>query len=79
MDLICQIIITLCGVSSLFLIANKNKWGFVIGLVAQPFWLITTWTHHQYWLFGLSFVYAFNWGLGIRKWFGKQEILKEGL
>ena len=76
LDLICQIGITIFGIAAIFLIAKKNKWGFVLGLISQPFWLITSMVNHQWGVFLLSIVYMFNWIFGIYNWFYKKEAAK---
>jgi nicotinamide riboside transporter PnuC len=37
LDVIAQIGITILGVTTILLVAKKNKWGFVFGLLSQPF------------------------------------------
>jgi len=41
LDTISQIGIFIFGVLGIILVARKNKWGFVFGLLSQPFWYIT--------------------------------------
>ncbi len=74
-DLISQIAIGLFGISAIILVAKKNKWGFVLGLISQPFWYITSYMNKQWGIFAHSLVYTFNWGFGIYEWFfkGKNE------
>ena len=69
LDAVSQIAIALFGLSSIFLIAKKNKWGFVLALIAQPFWFITTYIHEQWGIFALSFVYGGTWLYGFYQWF----------
>ncbi len=76
-DLISQIGIFTFGVVAIFLIAIKNKWGFVIGLLSQPFWFMTAWINDQWAVFLLSIIYMFNWGLGIYTWFYKDKKSKD--
>lgn len=73
-DTIAQIGIAFCGVPALFLVARKNKWGFVFGLSAQPFWYITTYTHKQWWVMALCAVYTGNWAYGAYTWFKNPPI-----
>ncbi len=72
LDAIAQIGITIFGVSAIILVARKNKWGFVLGLVSQPFWLITSYLNRQWGVFLLSAVYVFSWAYGIYEWFYKK-------
>ncbi|MEI6499255.1 MAG: nicotinamide mononucleotide transporter [bacterium] len=68
-DTIVQIFLGIFGISATFLIARKNKWGFVIGLLAQPFWFITSYTHDQWGIFAISIAYTISWIYGLYEWF----------
>lgn len=68
-DTIAQIFIGIFGVSSILLVAKKNKWGFILGMCSQPFWYITSIAHRQWGIVVLSIFYTFSWGLGIYEWF----------
>ncbi|PJE65062.1 hypothetical protein COU91_03705 [Candidatus Saccharibacteria bacterium CG10_big_fil_rev_8_21_14_0_10_47_8] len=72
-DTVAQIGITLLGVTSIFLVAKKIRWGFVIGLLSQPFWFFTTFHHKQWGIFFLNFVYTGTWILGVYEWFYKKK------
>jgi len=76
-DLISQIAIAVFGVSSIFLVAKKNKWGFVLGLLSQPFWYITSFIHKQWGIFFLSLAYTATWSYGIYEWFFKSKKRKK--
>lgn len=73
LDTICQFGIIIFGLLSIFLIARKNRWGFVFGLLAQPFWFITTYTNQQWGIFLLAAAYTVTWAYGIWEWFFKKE------
>lgn len=66
----------LFGLPAIFLVARKNKWGFVLGLLSQPFFIITSAVNHQWGLFFMSFLYALNWIYGIYEWFFKKDTAK---
>lgn len=68
-DTISQFAIFTLGAGSIILVAKKNKWGFVLGLFAQPFWFITAFTNQQWGVFLVSIVYAGSWSFGIYEWF----------
>lgn len=70
---ISQIAIFVLGITSIILIAKKNKWGFVIALATQPFWFITSFLNKQWGIFLVSFVYALSWIFGIYEWFFKNK------
>lgn len=72
-DTISQIAIFVFGISSIVLIAKRNKWGFVLGLAAQPFWFITSFVNEQWGVFFVSFAYMISWLYGIWEWFIKDK------
>lgn len=72
-DSISQIAIFVLGASAIFLVAKKNKWGFVLGLLSQPFWFISSYQNKQLGIFFLSIIYTLSWILGIYEWFFKKE------
>ena len=72
-DLISQIAIAVLGLASIFLVAKKIKWGFVLGLATQPFWFITSYLNGQWGVFVLSIGYTFVWCFGIYEWFYKKK------
>lgn len=72
MGVIAQVVIFVCGCLSLFLIARNDrysKYGFLVGITAQPFWLYTTYVNGQWGIFAVSFIYTANYCLGIWHWF----------
>jgi nicotinamide riboside transporter PnuC len=71
LDIAAQIGISVLGVAAIILVARKNKWGFVCGLLTQPFWYITSWTHQQWGIFIISFAYTVSWSYGFYLWFLK--------
>jgi nicotinamide riboside transporter PnuC len=72
-DIISQIGIFVFGVLGIFLVARKSKWGFVFGLLSQPFWYITAFQNKQWGIFFLNFAYTISWIYGIYVWFFKKE------
>ena len=73
LDTVSQVGIALLGVTSIALIAKKNKWGFVLGLLSQPFWYITAYINKQWGIFFLNFIYTGTWVFGIYEWFFKDD------
>jgi len=78
LDTISQIGIFLFAVSALFLISRKNKWGFVLGLLSQPFWYYTSYHHQQWGIFFLNFAYTGVWTYGFYQWWFKDGEKKNG-
>lgn len=72
-DTISQIGIAVLGVTAIILVAKKNKWGFVFGLLSQPFWFITSFINEQWGIFFLTIIYSGSWLLGIYEWFFKNK------
>jgi len=73
LDTISQIGIAIFGVTAIILISKKNKWGFVFGLLSQPFFFVTSLVNEQWGLFFLSIIYTFSWMFGIYEWFFKNK------
>ena len=73
LDIIAQIGITIFGVGAIILVARKNKWGFVLGLISCPFWFITSYENKQWGVFFLNIVYTCTWIYGIYVWFYKKD------
>ena len=69
LDTAAQVGITIFGVGAIILVARKNKWGFVLGLISCPFWFITAYLNQQWGVFFLNIVYAGTWVYGTYKWF----------
>lgn len=47
------------------LLGNGSRWGFVLGLAAQPFWFYTSFRHRQWGIFIASIFYALGWAMGV--------------
>lgn len=67
-ELISQIFIPILSISGMFLVARKNKWGFMLSLLSQPFWFYTAYVNQQWGIFinttffTLVFIYGtYNW------------------
>lgn len=73
LDNISQIIIPVTGISAIFLIARKNKYGFLIGLSGQPFWLYSSYVNEQWGIFISSIFFTLNFAYGYYIWFLKEE------
>lgn len=65
-----QIIIFVISSSAVWLVSRKeewSKWGYVLGLIGQPFWFITTIHNEQWGMVLLCLFYTYSWAQGI--WF----------
>lgn len=73
LDGVSQVLLTVFGLMAIVLVARKNKWGFIAGLVSQPFWFITSYIHKEWSIFILSFAYSATWIYGVYQWFYESE------
>jgi hypothetical protein len=75
-DTISQYGIMILGPLSIFLVSLKNKniakWGFVVGLIHQPFWFIMLYVNQQWPVFIVAFLYTYSWGQGFYNHFIKK-------
>jgi len=65
LDIIAQVCIFVFGISSIILVSKKNKWGFVLGFLGQPFYLYITYTAKQWGIFFTALAYTISWAFGI--------------
>jgi len=64
---ICQAAITILGCLAIWLIGAEGRckrWGFLLGLLSQPFWLYTSYINRQWGIFALSGWYTIAWARG---------------
>lgn len=76
METICQILIVVLGIPSIWLLSRLERWrrwGFVIGLVAQPVWFYVTIVNGQWGMCMLTTWYTYSWSMGIYNYFFKTE------
>lgn len=65
---ITQIAIMIFGGLAIWLVGRKehwSRWGFIVGLIGQPFWFYTTYVNEQWGIFTMCFIYTYSWGQGI--------------
>mgnify|MGYP001587291985 CR=1 FL=1 len=73
-DAVANVGIAVFGIASIFLVARKNKWGFVCGLLSEPFWFATAIINHQWGILLLDCAYTVCWAYGCYEWFSKKEV-----
>lgn len=64
-----QATIFILSAAAIWLISRHNswsRWGHVVGLSAQPFWLYTSYVNEQWGLVALTLFYTYCWITGIR-------------
>ncbi len=62
-----QWLIALLGLPALLLVMEAGegtRWGVLLGLASQPFWVWATWRQRQWGMFALSLAYCLVWGRG---------------
>lgn len=73
--MITQILLGLLGGTAVLLtyseIPRRRAFAPIFGLCAQPFWFYTTYTHEQWAIFVLSFLYTYGWWRGFRTYWLK--------
>ena len=77
METFCQIWIVLTGVPAIWLLSRLepwSRWGFVIGVVAQPAWIYTTIVNEQWGRCILTMWYTYSWCNGIWNYFFKTSL-----
>lgn len=65
---IAQIGLTIFGCAAIWFVGRKEswrRWGFIFGMLSQPFWFYTAWKHEQWGIFILCLWYTYSWGQGI--------------
>ncbi len=67
-DFALQVAIALLSFTAIALVASSgplHRWGFVVGLVSQPFWIAATWRSRQHGMLLVSIFYCGAWAVGI--------------
>jgi len=64
------------AIVSLWLVGNKNYWGFIVGLVTQVFWFYYAFTTEQFGLVPGVIIYTVVYARNLWKW--KEEEKNEG-
>lgn len=75
MDQINQIAIPLFGCTAIWFVSRKEKWkrwGYIFGVIGQPFWLIETFRSEQWGIFFMCLWYTYSWGQGIWNYWIKE-------
>jgi hypothetical protein len=76
LDIISQYIIMVLGPTAVWVVGwsgRHRRWGYIIGLIVQPFWFITLYMNEQWPLFVVAFLYTFSWLQGIWNHWIKQK------
>lgn len=74
--MISQIIIALTSGGAIWFTTRKetwSRWGYILGLLGQPFWFYETYTNDQWGLFALTVFYTYSWCQGIYNYWIKND------
>lgn len=67
--MIVQLAIAILGAAAVWMSQSPNprarRYAPVVGLAAQPFWIVATFEAEQWGMFALAFVYSAAWARGI--------------
>lgn len=72
LDTVAQVGIAVFGLASIIFLARKSKWGFVYGLLSEPFWFATAIIHAQWGILLLDCAYSVCWAYGCYEWFFRE-------
>lgn len=68
--LLAQLGILILGCSAVWLIGRPEywrRWGYILGLCSQPFWIYSSIRGGEWGVLILSFLYTYSWAQGV--WF----------
>jgi hypothetical protein len=72
LDAAAQMAILLFGCTAIWLVGRpksepRQRWGYILGICAQPFWVYTSIKHRQWGILAVTPLYAYSWAQGV--WF----------
>jgi len=77
MQTISQIAVFIFGASAIWFVGRKEswrRWGFILGLLGQPFWIYSFISNKQYGMLLMTAVYTYSWATGIyNHWIKKSK------
>ena len=64
-----QVGIFVLGATAIYLVGLENsnplqRWGYIIGVLSQPFWIYSSYINRQWGILFLSIFYTYSWGMG---------------
>ncbi|MGI0106733.1 hypothetical protein [Salinimicrobium sp. WS361] len=66
--MITQIAIMIFGASAIWFVSRKEewkRWGYILGLLGQPFWIHESSTNEQWGIFIMTIFYTYSWSQGV--------------
>ncbi len=81
LDTIANLGICILGPIAVWFLMHKQKWmrwGYIIGLCSEPFWLLTALIHKQWGIVILAFIYSYCYTKGIwNYWIKNRRVINE--
>ncbi len=78
--MISQIFLFIFGASAIYLVGRTDKWrryGYIMGILGQPFWFYTTISSQQWGMLALCTFYLYSWVNGFyNHWLAKPKPTK---
>ena len=75
-----QTVILITSALSIWLVTRREDWskyGYIIGLIGQPFWLYSSIQAEQWGIMALTIFYSYSWSQGIYyNWIKKNVCIK---
>jgi hypothetical protein len=74
--MIVQIGIMIFGASAIWFVGRKEawrRWGYILGLLGQPFWIYSSITTEQWGILILTLFYMYSWGMGVWNYWIKKK------
>ena len=75
-DVISQALLFLSGGLAIWFLSRKEdwkRWGFIIGILGQPFWLYSSYKNDLWGIFFLTIFYTYSFAQGIYFYWIKPE------
>jgi len=75
MNIISQIAVMIFGAGAIWLVGRKEhwrRWGYIFGLIGQPFWVYSFVSNEQYGMLVMTAFYTYSWAMGIYNYWIKK-------
>tara|TARA_B100002049_G_scaffold38583_1_gene25673 strand:+ start:4127 stop:4462 length:336 start_codon:yes stop_codon:yes gene_type:complete len=75
--MIAQIAIMILGSAAIWFVGRKEqwkRWGYILGLIGQPFWFYTAYTNEQWGILIMCLFYTYSWVQGIYNYWIKKPV-----
>lgn len=79
LELFIQIGIMTFGCLSIWFVTREEdwkRWGYIFGVLSQPFWIYETTTKEQWGILAMTLFYAYSWSQGVWNFWIKPKLKK---